>query len=218
MYIKSVVFINFNKGAVMQLKRLMYVCAMTLAALAGCGGDGGGGNPTDNSNNNNNNTDNNYTYSGGTVTIGGKRWMSKNLDRATANSWCYHNVNSNCAKYGRLYTWEAAKTACPSPWRLPTNAEWQSLVDAAGGESTAGAALKSSTDWDGNNSTGFSALPGGSSDHFGNFGDLGSWGFWWSATENEARAFLRGMHSGGAYVREILSMDYYGFSVRCLQD
>ncbi|MDR0331282.1 MAG: hypothetical protein LBH93_06190, partial [Chitinispirillales bacterium] len=48
------------------------------------------------------------------VTINGLTWMKKNLNIETPDSWCYNDSASYCAKYGRLYTWEAAKSACQS--------------------------------------------------------------------------------------------------------
>jgi len=62
---------------------------------------------------------------GSFVEIGGLKWMKKNLNVETDDSWCYRNSPDSCVKYGRLYTWEAAKTACQSVgMRLPTREEW----------------------------------------------------------------------------------------------
>ena len=44
------------------------------------------------------------------------------------SSWCYDSDEENCRQYGRLYTWEAAKRACPEGWRLPAEVEWQQLT------------------------------------------------------------------------------------------
>lgn len=100
-----------------------------------------------------------------------KKWMKKNLDVETENSQCYDDNPANCQKYGRLYTWEEAKKACASlgnGWRLPTNADWNALVNAAGGANKAGKILNSAS--------------------------LGShdWVPWWSGTERSAKdAWLR---------------------------
>lgn len=100
-----------------------------------------------------------------TVKIGSQIWMAENLNYRTRDSYCYEDKISNCDKYGRLYTWDAAITACPSGWHLPTHAEWETLVTAVGGESGAGTKLKSTSGWlkdgNGSDSFGFSALPAG---------------------------------------------------------
>ena len=185
------------------------------------GGNGGGGVDTIGPNNNNGGGGDNYTYTGRTVTIGGKVWMAENLNRATANSKCYDNDPSNCETYGRLYTWADARSACPSGWHLPTDAEWTELADAAGGF-TAGQKLKSTSGWNNirNNGTddyGFSALPGGWGD--GNFYDAGNSGHWWSATESgTAYAWYRYMIYEDTFVTRRLGGKEYLFSVRCVQN
>jgi len=132
-----------------------------------------------------------------TVKIGGKTWMAENLNYETVDSWCYQNSDDNCAKYGRLYKWSAAKRACPDDWHLPTRAEWSALVKAAGGDN-AGTKLKSKNGWDrngnGTDNYGFSALPAGYRSNSGKFGFAGEFGAWWTATEYK---------SGLAYYREI---------------
>ena len=67
-----------------------------------------------------------------TITIGSQTWMAENLNYETLNSWCYENLQRNCNKYGRLYTWAAASTACPSGWHLPSVAEWEILLKNVG--------------------------------------------------------------------------------------
>jgi uncharacterized protein (TIGR02145 family)/uncharacterized repeat protein (TIGR02543 family) len=166
-----------------------------------------------------------HTYK--TVVIGGKAWMAENLNyqSTSGESWCYNDDNSNCDEYGRLYDWNTAKTVCPLGWHLPTRVEWNMLVTAVGGFSTAGKRLKATTGWNSNgNGTddyGFSALPGGSRYHWdgSDFNDVGDFGFWWTATENGAN---------NAYYQYIsIDDDMYenydydksdGNSVRCVQD
>ncbi|MEM9548729.1 MAG: FISUMP domain-containing protein, partial [Bacteroidota bacterium] len=59
-------------------------------------------------------------------------WMTTNLNVETVGSWCYDNDPENCKKYGRLYTWQAAKEACPKGWSLPSIKEWQKLTRSYG--------------------------------------------------------------------------------------
>jgi len=126
-----------------------------------------------------------------TVMIGDKRWMAKNLNYQTDDSWCnkiheqggcYMDSGTLCKRYGRLYNWGTAKTVCPSGWHLPSWKEWDDLALAAGGDRRineksgetywhgAGKKLKARTGWEGyfendsghgTDDYGFSALPGG---------------------------------------------------------
>jgi len=172
--------------------------------------------------------DDSYIYSGGSVTIGTQTWMAENLNRATTNSTCYNNNADSCAKYGRLYTWGAAKIACPSGWRLPTDAEWTALTGAVGGEWVAGEKLKATSGWyngwnnngNGTDEYGFSALPGGFGYSGGDFSYAGSLGYWWSSTDNDASgAWNRYMDA--VHENVYRSGDYgeaFMFSVRCVQD
>ena len=174
------------------------------------------------------------------VTIGGKKWMKKNLNIETADSWCYLDSPDNCRKYGRLYTWSVAKSACQFVvMRLPTRKEWDDLSDLAGtgqkvvswtsGNDTgyywpgAGTKLKSTSGWN-NNGNGtddfkFSALPGGGRISGGNFYGAGGNGNWWTATEyGSYDAYYRRMY----YYDDGVDVTYVhkdvAFSVRCLAD
>jgi uncharacterized protein (TIGR02145 family) len=130
----------------------------------------------------------------------------------------------NLETYGRLYNWYAVNDArglCPSGFHLPSDVEWTSLTNSLGGASTAGGALKSlAPAWDGNNSSGFSGLPGGyRNSSYGYFNVMIVDGYWWSATPNGGYAWGRALHSG------LSSMNRYsthpkrdGFSVRCIRD
>ena len=162
-----------------------------------------------------------------TVTIGSQIWMAENLNYETANSYCYKDASSNCIKYGRLYTWDAAITACPSGWHLPTKAEFETLVDAVGGESTAGKVLKSTSGWhnsgNGTDDFGFSVLPAG-------YMDATSGGEGWFYLAAYMAQFWSSTEYGSGYAYEAVFYDDEdkvssswmswdsGFSVRCLKD
>lgn len=63
-------------------------------------------------------------------------WMTENLNMNIPDSYCPKNDSTLCQRYGRLYTWEAAKKGCDilgDGWRLPTNGEWQTLAGFYGG-------------------------------------------------------------------------------------
>jgi uncharacterized protein (TIGR02145 family) len=221
------IFHFFTRRSSMNYKKIFNVVgvvAVSAVLFVGCAGDN---NPP---NEEESNGSGGYVEKGNdiskykTVTIGTQTWMAENLDYNVAGSICYKDSSSNCAKYGRLYTWDAARNACPSGWHLPTDAEWTTLTDYIGGASTAGTKLKATYGWNSNgNGTdeyGFSALPGG----------IGSGGLpavpvfdgsWWSATEAEstiAYARCRIMYNGNGRVDGSDIDKRLQFSVRCVQD
>ncbi len=69
-----------------------------------------------------------------TQLFGAKVWFSRNLNFATAGSYCYDDDPASCDEDGRLYTFSAAQSACPAGWRLATDEDWGSLEHALGME------------------------------------------------------------------------------------
>ncbi len=158
-----------------------------------------------------------------TVKIGDQTWMAENLNYEMQDSYCYDNNGSNCFKYGRLYTWKAAKKACPSGWHLPSKAELETLYNSVGGQSTAGTRLKSKNGWydsvNGTDTFGFSALPAGYRDSDEYYDYEGTDAYFWSSTESTSYyAYVMYLN----YYRDDAILSYYdksdGFSVRCLKD
>jgi uncharacterized protein (TIGR02145 family) len=211
-----------------KLSKIAQVAALGLAITLtlSCSSGGSGGDPGDNGGGGNGSGS---CGAGETVVIGSQTWMKRNLNCNVSGSKCYGNDESNCAKYGRLYDWETAKTACPSGWHLPSDDEWTTLTDYVEAQKSctycAGKYLKSTSGWnnDGNGTDGFgfSALPGGSGYSGGYFGlvGLGLEGYWWSASESDSfSAYSRYM---GYYDESVSYYDDYKsglYSVRCLQD
>jgi uncharacterized protein (TIGR02145 family) len=166
------------------------------------------------------------------VKIGKQIWMAKNLNYEAKGSKCHSNKPENCTKYGRLYNWKTAMEACPSGWHLPSNAEWDVLVNHTGSSkvgvklnySKAGAKLKATSGWNrngnGTDEFGFSALPGGSGGSDGSFGLAGNGGHWWSATESGAsNAHTWNMiYRNSTVVKSSSSSKSKLYSVRCLKD
>jgi uncharacterized protein (TIGR02145 family) len=157
------------------------------------------------------------------VPIGNQVWMAENLAYAAEGSKCYNNDPKNDKEYGRLYDWETAKKACPPGWHLPSDAEWQELVDFAGGYKIAGKKLKAKSGWNengnGTDDYGFAAFPCGIGNSDGGFGGFGGYGLWWSSSESDAndayRRHISHRYDGvyrGSYSKNLL------FSVRCVRD
>ena len=148
----------------------------------------------------------------------------------TTPGYCWYNNDAATYKdiYGALYSWYTVNTGklCPTGWHVPSKDEWTTLATYLGGEGVAGGKLKEtgtshwlSPNTGANNTSGFTALPGGYRYTAGEFDFVGIDGFWWSANES---------NTGWAYSRE-LDNDYpdffefndpkkAGFSVRCLKD
>jgi len=56
------------------------------------------------------------------VLINGVKWATRNVGSAGT-------FVKSPQDFGNYYTWEEAKTACPSGWRLPTYTEFESFRD-----------------------------------------------------------------------------------------
>jgi len=72
-----------------------------------------------------------------TAKIGEQVWLAENLNYAAQNAKCYEDEPENCTKYGRMYDWQTAMTACPSGWHLPSQEELRTFADTSallGGE------------------------------------------------------------------------------------
>lgn len=97
-----------------------------------------------------------------TVKIGTQCWFAENLNYNAKNSSCYGDDDSNCEKYGRLYRWTEAQSACPDGSRLPTTDDWDMLLNYLGNAMVAGKYLKDESSWSAaEDAYGFSALPAG---------------------------------------------------------
>jgi len=157
----------------------------------------------------------------------------------TSPAYCWYNndVSTYKATYGALYNWYVVNTGklCPTGWHVPTDAEWHTLVlyldpnaiNAAEIESLiAGGKLKETgtTHWSSpntgaDNSSGFTALPGGFRDYNSTFDYVGIYGDWWSSSEYDTYdAWYRGMINEHSNVGRFNYVKFVGFSVRCLRD
>ena len=157
-----------------------------------------------------------------TIKIGNQVWMAENLNFKIDSSYCYNDSSKYCKKYGRLYSWAAAKRACPEGWHLPTIDEFETLFAAVGGQSTAGKKLKSASGWkkDGNGTDdySFTALPaGGRSTNESFYGGDGGAYFWSSTEYGKNRSYYIFLNYQDDEANEV---DYYrddGMSVRCVK-
>ncbi|MBI5217468.1 MAG: fibrobacter succinogenes major paralogous domain-containing protein [Bacteroidia bacterium] len=179
-------------------------------------------------------------YANGTAMVDGTSAGDITGNYTTKYYFDYANTPSNTATYGKLYTWAAAMNGaassaanpsgvqgvCPTGWHLPSDAEWTQLTDYLGGGSVAGGKMKEAgtTHWNSpntgaDNSSGFSALPGGGRSSYGTFYSVGDYGYWWCSTEySTSDAWRWYLSYDNSHVYSYINDKSFGFSVRCLRD
>jgi len=190
-----------------------------------------------------------------TVKIGNQWWMAENLkvthyrngdeipnhsdedewDSRTGAYCNYQNDPANGEIYGKLYNWFAvtdSRNIAPEGWHVPTDVEWQEMVDYLGGDTLAGGKLKSTGTIEGGdglwiksnegatNESGFSALPGGYRYSHGFYDSMGSTPYFWTSTESAGgTAWHRYLYYGNTTVYRFNgAWRQTGLSVRCLKD
>jgi uncharacterized protein (TIGR02145 family) len=148
--------------------------------------------------------------------------------KLTTGAYCvYNNDTSNINVYGRLYNWYAItnpSNICPVGWHIPTDSEWVVLINYLGGDSIAGAALKSTASWslpntNATNSSGFNGLATGYRYYNGGFADMGVLGiFWTSSSYNSNAAWYETLNYRNAELVPDIILKQAGFSCRCVKD
>jgi uncharacterized protein (TIGR02145 family) len=132
---------------------------------------------------------NGKTYNG--VQIGTQFWITENISVSKyrngdeipqvqdesewstlrTGAWCYYNNNiENGNKYGKLYNWYAVndiRGLAPEGFHVPSDQEWETLINYVGDENIKEAILKA----------------GGFRFDNGYFALIGFGGFWWSSSE-----------------------------------
>lgn len=178
------------------------------------------------------------------VMIDGMATMS---DNGVIEKYCMANDPQLCEIYGGLYQWDemmqyttsaGVQGICPQGWHLPTDLEWRILEGTADSQYgvrdgvwdsigfrgyDAGDRLKSDSLWknnmNGNNATGFNALPSGTRGNVGFFLLLGENApFWSSSTSTGTYVWYRVMTYNSDKIYRYSFDRFSGFGVRCLRD
>jgi len=158
-----------------------------------------------------------------TVKINNQIWMAENLNWKSKNSKCYKGLSVNCKKYGQFYNWTEAQTVCPEGWHLPSQWEWESLIDFAGGLDEAGNVLKSKHGWNnsgnGTDLFGFTALPAGNYDIDSDYQYIGYRALFWSSTDVDAdKAIILQLNHDRNSAAYKTTRKWNYFSIRCVMD
>nr|WP_321355556.1 fibrobacter succinogenes major paralogous domain-containing protein [uncultured Draconibacterium sp.] len=162
-------------------------------------------------------------------------------DELSSGAYCnFSNNENNVNKYGLLYNWFAVndnRNIAPKGWHVASDEEWTELINYVsnnlGNSCGVTSALAAKSNWETsytyndcfpgmdyntNNSSGFTALPGGCRDLEGTFDDEED-AFWWSSTEQTAvHAYCRYIWAHWDEVERAGFSKNYGLYVRCIKD
>lgn len=193
-----------------------------------------------------------------TVLIGTQCWMKENLNygktvksfsstvthsdmfnNSISEKYAPNGDSTKLPAYGGLYEWDelmnystvaGGQGLCPANWHVPTDAEWQTMIAAAGGTLITSAGgyggnkLKAIGEGFGSgigtNTSGFSAKAAGDRDSYGIFYGLTLRSIFWTSTQNTAASAYQFTlwaendtiaHGGNA-------QKMTGFSCRCVRN
>lgn len=136
-----------------------------------------------------------------TAQIGDKTWIVENLNYKSG--FCYDDNSYNCERFGRLYTWKTAQTACPEGWRLPTDDEWGELINSQKG-------------WQNIKKTGIQLPMAGDRRADGVYHYIGESAFYWTATP-DGKKFIRYKFEAGKPKHDRAPMvDGPAYSIKCV--
>ncbi|MCX6271744.1 MAG: hypothetical protein NTU44_11095 [Bacteroidetes bacterium] len=163
----------------------------------------------------------------------------------TIEKYCYNNDPAKCAEFGGLYQWNEMmkyintpgnQGICPNGWHIPTDAEWCSLmtyleptIDCniyGNSGNLVGGKLKEtglihwiSPNNGATNETSFYALGGGYRSQDGYFYNMKFNAIFWSSSiYNIDNALDRGLSYNSPKISRGKGSQFYGFSVRCIND
>lgn len=139
-------------------------------------------------------------------------FMCKNLNFDTGSGCCYYNNDaSNAARYGRMYTWDAAQRACPEGWDIIDFPRWEQVLN-----------IRRASDY-------HKFIEGGSSGLNFNYGgrkqvninrfmDQGTFGFYWSKNDQpNGKGELYIFDSGGQVITNLWKKDNVMLSARAFR-
>ncbi len=151
-----------------------------------------------------------------TVKIGNLVWMAENLnyenrDNKYGESRWYSSDPANGEEYGRLYDSDAATSAAPPGWHLPTDMDWDTLFAELSFEQLANV---------------FKPTAGGFDEKKNGYGkNLGIYGYWWSATKHWLEGLCYNSYVSynpkDIFWRMVMNdeeSNFKLFSIRCVKD
>ncbi len=153
--------------------------------------------------------------------LAGLCWMTENLDYQGEDiEWyCYEGYPDNCEKFGALYSWNTAMAGkskekvqgiCPEGWHIPSDKEWQYLIDSSG---YSGIELQL------NGNSGFDVGMGGARYTNGKYLNKREYAYFWSSTsKDEITAWNRYFPFKSNNIDHFPTDKNHSFSIRCVKD
>lgn len=168
---------------------------------------------------------------------------SDKWSKLTTGAYCnYNNDETNGTKYGKLYNWYAindTRNIAPLGWHVSTFNDWANLFyyikinyNPYDYQNVLTETLAAKTNWKfsidadandndltKNNSSGFTALPGGYRLNNGKYDRIDIWGYWWRYDDQEIifPNYYELYFIKEYLPREIITKEF-GLSVRCVKD
>lgn len=170
----------------------------------------------------------------------------KNFDKQLSESWnatkegaytIVYKPSRDCfVKNGRtsliLYNWNTVNDSrglAPKGWHIPSQKEWEELIAYLGGDRVAGTVLKSINGWDekyasnGNNISGFNALPTGVRNESGFLMGYSQYAWYWTSEpefDYFAHSIQLGWQADNNRSAIVFGTDYRqsGMAIRCIKD
>jgi uncharacterized protein (TIGR02145 family) len=154
----------------------------------------------------------------------------------TWSAYCDYDNNAYYTAPGHLYNWYAVddyRFLAPDGWHVPSDNDWKQLeiflgmsqpeAGTVGWRGTnEGSKMKSAlTEWDldATNESGFSAVPGGYRNSYGDFLERYLSAYYWSSTSSDSnKAWYRMLNRDDFKVGRFKDSTQFGFSVRCVRD
>lgn len=182
-----------------------------------------------------------------TIEIGNQVWMAENLKVSRyrngdsipivvdSSKWvglssgasCHYNQNLGYMPvYGKLYNWhvtEDIRKIAPDGWHIPTEGEWEILINYLSNMQGNKLREKGSKHWkspntSASNESGFTALPAGFRYRNLGFDDLSFSANWWSASGNGTYATMFTLGYNQESMIKNLEYKINGYAIRCVKD
>ena len=149
----------------------------------------------------------------------------------TTGACCNYNNTTDLdsiATYGRLYNWYAvadSRGLAPEGWRVANVFDWTLLIEYLGGDTVASNKMKEAgnTHWkdpyESDNSSGFTALPGGQRYLSEEYSGIGFYNMLWTSSEyNSTSAGFLYLYFFSSNVNKGINYKQNGYSIRLIKE